>query len=252
MPVHDWTRVEAGIFHDFHNVWIAELRNLLNDGLLPGDFYALTEQHAGRFVTDVLTLHASRPSAEPPPLPPASGGLVLADAPPKVRRKLTAAETHRQRRRSLAIRHISGHRLIALIEIVSPANKDRSDHVEEFVAKATEALGLGIHLLVVDIFPPGRHDPHGMHGAIWSHYDDEPYEGPPDEPLTIAAYNGGPPVEAYVDHLAVGGVLADMPLFLRNDRYVPAPFEAAYTIAYRGVPAFWRDVLEGRREQDAQ
>ena len=24
MPVHDWTRVEAGIFHSFRNVWMAE------------------------------------------------------------------------------------------------------------------------------------------------------------------------------------------------------------------------------------
>jgi hypothetical protein len=30
MPVHDWTRVDAGIFHDFHNAWITELRNVLN------------------------------------------------------------------------------------------------------------------------------------------------------------------------------------------------------------------------------
>ena len=35
MPVHDWTRVDAGVFHDFHNVWIAFLRNALNSGVLP-------------------------------------------------------------------------------------------------------------------------------------------------------------------------------------------------------------------------
>ena len=48
MSVHDWTRVEAGIFHDFHTVWIAEIRSALNEGLLPSDYYALAEQHAGR------------------------------------------------------------------------------------------------------------------------------------------------------------------------------------------------------------
>ncbi len=26
MPVHDWTRVEAGIFHDFHHAWIEEIK----------------------------------------------------------------------------------------------------------------------------------------------------------------------------------------------------------------------------------
>jgi hypothetical protein len=54
MPVHDWTRVEAGMFHDFHNAWITELRNALNGGLLPPDYYALGEQHAGHFVGDIL------------------------------------------------------------------------------------------------------------------------------------------------------------------------------------------------------
>jgi len=46
MPIHDWTRVSAGTFHDFHNAWITELRNALNGGLLPRGFYAQGEQHA--------------------------------------------------------------------------------------------------------------------------------------------------------------------------------------------------------------
>src|ERR687884_439463 len=30
MPVHDWTRVDAGIFHHFHHAWIAEISSALN------------------------------------------------------------------------------------------------------------------------------------------------------------------------------------------------------------------------------
>jgi hypothetical protein len=41
MPVHDWTRVEAGIFHDFHTVWAVAIRNALNDGLLPKGYYVM-------------------------------------------------------------------------------------------------------------------------------------------------------------------------------------------------------------------
>jgi hypothetical protein len=247
MPVHDWARVEAGMFHDFHNAWITELRNALNGGVLPQGYYALGEQHAGRFVTDVLTLHASRPNGEPPPLPPSDGGLALAEAPPKVRRQLTGTETYRQRRRTLAIRHVSGHRLIALVEIVSPANKDRLGPVEALVAKTVEALDLGIHVLLIDLLLPGRHDPRGMHGAVWNQFAEGPYDLPLAEPLTAASYAAGPPVNAYLEHFAVGAALPDMPLFLRSDRYVPVPLEATYQAAYRGVPAFWRDVLEGRR-----
>ena len=44
MPVHDWKRVDPGIFHDFHTVWIGHIRTILNSGLLPQGYYALAEQ----------------------------------------------------------------------------------------------------------------------------------------------------------------------------------------------------------------
>src|SRR5688572_23167061 len=141
MALHDWIRVDAGIFHDFHNVWLGGLRNLLNDGILPSGYYALTERHAGRYIADVLTLHAGPQPALPPPRP-------------------------RSRRKTLAIRHVSGHRLVAMLEVVSPSNKDRREHVEEFLDKMEDALRHGVHLLVLDLFPPGSFDPQGMHGAL--------------------------------------------------------------------------------------
>jgi hypothetical protein len=54
MPVHDWTPVDAGIFHDLHVGWIPGIRKALNDGRLPEGYYALAEQHAGRPIADVL------------------------------------------------------------------------------------------------------------------------------------------------------------------------------------------------------
>jgi hypothetical protein len=41
MPIHDWTRVDAGIFHAFHHGWIEELARALNRGVLPNEHYAL-------------------------------------------------------------------------------------------------------------------------------------------------------------------------------------------------------------------
>ena len=148
----------------------------------------------------------------------------------------------------MAIRHVSGHRLVALLEIVSPANKDRASTVEEFAAKAVDALDVGVHLLLVDLFPPGPYDPQGMHGVIWQRLErsDEPYDLPADEPLTLASYAAGPQVEVYLEHLAVGAALPEMPLFLRPDRYINVPLEPTYQAAYRGMPAFWRGVLEGQ------
>jgi hypothetical protein len=252
MPVHDWTRVDDGIFHDFHTVWIGQIRTALNSGLLPNDYYALAEQHAGTSIADILTLHGS--SADPHPLPPLpdSGGVAVAQAPPRVRHRQTIAmkaQTLRARQRSIAIRHVSHHRLVALLEIVSPANKDRFIHVDEFVSKARNALDAGIHLLVVDLFRPGRHDPCGIHGAILqglSQTDECDYPVPADEPLTLAAYASGQRVESYVEHLPVGGKLPEMPLFLQAERYVNVPLEETYDAAYAGVPSFYRHVLETR------
>jgi Protein of unknown function (DUF4058) len=248
MPIHDWTRVEAGIFHDFHTVWIAALRSSLNDGLLPEGYYALAEQHAGRAIADVLTLHTSPEPPGPEWSPPASGGIAVAEAPPRVWRRQTVEPSTRGRRRSVAIRHVSGHRLIALIEIVSPANKDRSQHVEELAHKAVAALERGVHVLLIDLFPPGLHDPAGIHGSIVQALDEyaASYVLPSEAPLTLASYVAGTRVEIYLEHLAVGALMVEMPLFLRPDRYVNVPLEATYQAAYRGFPEFWRAVIEGR------
>lgn len=250
MAVHDWTRVDDGIFHGFHLAWLAEISKALNNGLLPEGFYALPEQHAGRSIPDVLTLHTSPGNLEPLPLLPTTGGTAVAEAPPRVRRRESLEAGPRARRRSLAIRHVSGHRLVALLEIVSPANKDRRQSVDDFAAKAVDALDAGIHLVVVDLFPPSPYDPQGIPGAIrqqLADFDDS-YPLPVGEPLTLASYVAGPSLDIYLEQLAVGDVLPEMPLFLNFKRYVNLPLESTYKAAYQGMPAFWRDVLEGRRE----
>jgi len=47
MPIHDWSRVDAGVFHAFHQRWIVAVFERLNEGLLPRGFYARAEQVAG-------------------------------------------------------------------------------------------------------------------------------------------------------------------------------------------------------------
>ena len=61
MPIHDWTRAEAGDFHHFHQTWIPLLAAALNDGGLPPEFMALAEQVTGRPIPDVVTLEARSP-----------------------------------------------------------------------------------------------------------------------------------------------------------------------------------------------
>jgi hypothetical protein len=245
MPVHDWTRVDAGIFHNFHLLWIGELTKTLNSGLLPPDYYALGEQIAGGLGPDVLTLQT--PATGSNGLTPDTQGTVaVAVAPPKVRLTVRAEiDAYTLKQRTLVIRHVSRHRVVALIEILSPGNKASRHILRSFLDKAMSALAHGIHLLLIDLNPPGPRDPQGIHGALWQQVADDPHEQPADKPLTLAAYSAGPVKTAYIELVAAGDVLPHMPLFLAPEQYVNVPLEATYRAAYAGVPRFYRDILEG-------
>ena len=117
--------------------------------------------------------------------------------------------------------------------------------MSEFAEKAEAFLEHGIHLLLVDLIPPGPHDPLGMHGVIGERFGDEPQPLPDGEPLTLASYAAGDGIEVYLEYLAVGDLLKEMPLFFHPDRYVRVPLEATYMAAYQAIPRVWQDVLEG-------
>jgi hypothetical protein len=248
MPIHDWTRVFDGAFHDFHLAWIAELRNALNGGILPPDYYAMAEQVAGPIVPGVLTLQTGNGLGNGWSGEPIAGAVAVATAPPRVRTRTTIEEetfTHRQR--SVVIHHSSDDRIVALIEILSAGNKSRNKELRAFVGKTVDLLEHGYHLLLVDLHPPTARDPQGIHPVIWAEFGGKSDPPPPDKPFTLVAYDAGPPRKtAYVEPAAVGDTLIDMPLFLAPGWYVSVPLEATYQAAWRGVPRRFREMLERR------
>jgi hypothetical protein len=238
MPMHDWTRVDAGIYHHFHHEWISEIAGVLNRGLLPPDHYAMAEQQAAGFGPDVLTLQDTAESA------PGGGTGTLSRTKPKTTHYAqTPAEFHRRKKSSIAVRHVSGDRIVAMIEIVSPGNKNNANAWNAFIQKACELLEHRIHLLLIDPFPPGRRDPNGIHAAIWAMVEDDPFHLPPERPLTLVAYECSLITQAYIETIAVGEPLPDMPLFLEPDAHVLVPLEATYQAAWDTVPARWQRVI---------
>lgn len=238
MPIHDWTCVRANRFHDFRQKWTIAICNALNAGLLPPGYFAMVEQKAGGPEPDVITLElAGRPGGSP-------GGLAVDVAPPKalvVARTEAAAYARKANR--ITVRHPDGE-VVAVLEIVSPGNKESGHAVRTFARKAVEFLEAGVHLLIVDLFPPGPRDPQGIHKVIWDRLREEPFTLPPDKPLTVAAYAVGTETVAYVEPVGVGDVLPDMPVFLTGDRYVPCPLESTYQTAWEQFPAPLREPLE--------
>ena len=117
MPMHDWTRVDAGIFHAFHHSWIEEIhRSLLKR--LPPDYYSLPEQQAAGFGPDVLALTNAEGDDAPP-----GGAMTLARPRTKMFRE-TSTEFYLRKQKAVAIHHVSGDRIVAMVEIVSPGNKN--------------------------------------------------------------------------------------------------------------------------------
>jgi hypothetical protein len=244
MPVHDWARVDANVFHHFHQRWTIAICDALNAGLLPAGYSALVEQHAGGLVPDVLALERRFPSGGPEG---AAGGIVTA-TPPKTRLVRRAKATLAARANRIAIRHRLGE-IVCVLEIVSPGNKSGRAAVRAFVEKAIEFLRQGIHLLVIDILPPTPRDPQGMHKAIWDEIDEEPFESECGKPLTLAAYVAGDlltgrETTAYVELVGAGSPLPDMPAYLHADGYVPVPLEATYQAAWATCPPDLRTLVE--------
>jgi hypothetical protein len=251
MPIHDWSLVAAGIFHDFHHAWTEEIKRVLNAGLLPTQYYALTEQYAAGFGPDVLTLESTERDDEAGNRSDASeGGTTLLLSPPKVRLMAEAElEFYRRRQSVVAVRHVSGDRTLAVIEVVSQGNKASRHAVRSLLDKATELLDRRIHLLILDLHPPTPRDPEGIHGAIWEELTGQAYAAPDDKPLTLVAYESSATVRAYIEPVAVSDVLPDMPLFLEPGAHVPVPLEATYCGAFAAVPRRWQTVLEPQPRQ---
>jgi Protein of unknown function (DUF4058) len=242
MPIHDWTRVEAGDFHDFHQCWVVAIRSALNSGLLPPGYMAMAEQVTGRPIPDIVTLRAREPKDAP------EGGIAVAAAPPTARLIAKIERVNYAKRADrVVIRHGRG-KVIAIIEIVSPGNKESRAALRAFVEKAADILNQGVNLLVVDLFPPTPRDPQGIHKAIWDELGDQPFEAPPDKPLIVASYLGGDIPTAYVESLGVGDVLPSMPIFLSETRYIPAPLETTYQEAWAVFPAMLKELLEPASE----
>jgi hypothetical protein len=240
MPMHDWTRVSSGIYHNFHQDWTIEICRTLNRGILPEGFYAMTDQRVSGPEPDVVALQGRWPDSS------SGGGLAVAEVSPRLKASARAdleALRYASKANRLSVRDELG-RVVAIIEVVSPGNKDGRDAASSFVSKAVGFLRIGIHFLMVDPFPTGPRDPEGLAHAIWRAMTDEPIEPrDPGRPLTVAAFDAGSPLTAYVECLAVGDPMPEAPLFLAPGWYVNVPLESTYRASWGETPRPIRDLV---------
>jgi hypothetical protein len=163
MPVHDWTKVDSGLFHAFHQGWIASLTDRLNNGCLPPDYYA------------------------------------LAAAPPRrAWSRRNEAVIYACRADLITVRNTTGD-VAATIEIVSPGSKASSTEFKSFIAEMTKIIYQKTNLLLIDLFPTGSLYPQGIHKAIWDELNGDRFTMRPEKSLTLASYSASSSVTAHVE-----------------------------------------------------
>ena len=131
-----------------------------------------------------------------------------------------------------------GGRLVAAVELVSPANKDRPAHRTDFAAKCAAYLQQEVSVLVVDIVTERRTN---LHRPLMDLLQlGEPAAAAVTSDLYAVAYRvvragERTQLEGWPAALAVGESLPRMPLWLRDDLAIPLDLEASYRQACASV-----------------
>lgn len=124
-----------------------------------------------------------------------------------------------------------GSRLVAVIELVSPAKKDRPEHRRAFVLKCAGYLQEKVSLVVVDIVTE-RHQ--NLHSELLQLLGlKETFQWPEDMPLYAIAYRTTKQddqwqLDIWNERLAIGAALPTVPLWLASNLAVPVELEPSY------------------------
>ncbi|MBI4602660.1 MAG: DUF4058 family protein [Planctomycetes bacterium] len=258
MPIHDWSLVSAGVFHDFHHGWVGRLKSVLNEELLPQPFYALVEPLLGEAEPDVIALQArtASPWQQGEQQGEASGTEkrlrsdategAVALAPCPVRVEDIVLDAYARKTRQIVIKDAwEGDRAVAVIELVSVGNKTSRARADQFLRKRVGLLQNGVHLLILDLHRPTAIVPEGFHPKVSEDIGHEPSRPPADRPLSAVSYQvlEAGALRAHFVPLKAGDSLPEMPVFLSPHEFVRLPLERTYGEAFRSVSWKFREIL---------
>jgi hypothetical protein len=122
-------------------------------------------------------------------------------------------------------------RLVAAVEIVSPANKDRPEHRRLFVAKCAALLQQRVSVAIVDIVTTRSHNLYGDLLELIGKSDPALKSTPPPLYATacrITRHENDWFLETWFHSLELGRPLPTLPLWLADDLAVPLELNESY------------------------
>jgi hypothetical protein len=221
-------------WESFHSTWANSIRDALHRQL-PKRFLALVHVHLGRQVeADVAEFeNVAISQSDNVNGDAGEGGVATQTWAPPVARLLMPAlfpddievQVYDQR---------GGAHLVAVIELVSPANKDRPESRRAFAAKCAAYLQRGIGLIVGDIVTERRFNLHNETVVLMGL--EETFAMPDDAGVYAVAYrpthrDDANYIETWPEPLVIGERLPVLPLALRGSMTIPLDLEATYTDA---------------------
>jgi hypothetical protein len=216
MPLRDHFRPpldDAHSWEELHGQWPAVIVQHLRKKLPPG-YEAAPRLHSGSQVEiDV----AAYEKDEPPPRQPSVAIETILPDYDEYEVRIYDAKRHRQ--------------LVAAIEIVSPANKDRPEHRSIFVAKCAALVRKGIAVSIVDLVTVRRFNLYADLLTLIGHSDPTLGAEPPSLCAASCRWvrKGTRAVlEAWSNALAIGQALPTLPLWLSSDLVVPLNLGPSY------------------------
>jgi hypothetical protein len=124
-----------------------------------------------------------------------------------------------------------GRRLVAALEIVSPANKDRPEHRNIFVGKCAALIQKGIAVSIVDLVTVRQFNLYAEVLAFVGH-DDPTLSDPPPEIYAASCrwvkMEKRAILQAWSHVVTIGQPLPTLPLWLDADLVVPLDLEQSY------------------------
>ena len=213
----------------FHGAWAEAIALNLNQSLLPERFVAEARvKLGGQVEIDVATFAEQANGAAP-----AAGGVAVW-APPN---PTATAPLDFQDPDIFEVQVLSdeeGPRLVAAIELVSPANKDRPANRRMFAIKCASYLHSGVSVIIVDVVTERLGNLYAELMDLLQTRLSTPGQGPHD--LYATAHRTSPPspelrLETWAFPLALGGPLPTVPLWLQPDLCLPLDLDATYHAA---------------------
>jgi hypothetical protein len=226
-PHHHW--------ESFHSNWATRLADALSEQL-PPEFVVEEHTHVGpQLEIDVATFQ--RPEGGPQALPNGPRLATLAPSvwtPPAPASTMPAVFPDTFEVRVLST--TSGLTLVAAIELISPANKDRPEERRSFATKCASYLYQGVSLIIIDIVTNRRDNLHNEIIDLMAAAGT--FRLPAEADLYAVAYRPvlrqeRAEIDVWPATFALGGPLPVLPLRLTGDLFVPVDFEATYQEACR-------------------